>query len=113
MGGAHKAHSVAALAGRVVALLLTLVAFVLWKPLLDSALHQKEHIAQSNTQSREALWAAAITLTERRPVTGVGPEMFPREALPLLRNDPINLARVSVTRSVTHNSYLEILSENG
>lgn len=103
----------AMLSGIVVASVVTALAFTLWAPLLDTALHEKEHIASANTESREALWVAALKLAERRPLTGVGPERFPKEALPLLRNDPINLARANVKRSVTHNSYLEILSEDG
>jgi O-antigen ligase len=99
--------------GIAMALVVTALAFTLWKPLLDVALHQKEHIAQNNTESREALWAAAVKLAERHPLTGVGPGLYPKESLPLLRNDPIDLAKVSVSKSVTHNSYLEILSENG
>jgi putative inorganic carbon (HCO3(-)) transporter len=89
------------------------LSLLMFSPLIDEAFHQKQHIAQQNTESREALWLAAIELAERRPLTGVGPARFPQEALPLLRNDPIDLARVSVARSVTHNSYLEILSEDG
>jgi O-antigen ligase len=99
--------------GIAIALVVTALAFTLWKPLLNDALRQKTHIAQQNTESREALWAAALKLAERHPLTGVGPGQFPKEALPLLRNDPINLARVNISKSVTHNSYLEILSENG
>jgi putative inorganic carbon (hco3(-)) transporter len=84
------------------------LAFTVWHPLLEKALHQKSHIAQSNVESRDAFWAAAIKLAERRPLTGVGPGRFPKEALPLLRNNPEDLEK-----PVTHNSYLEILSENG
>jgi putative inorganic carbon (HCO3(-)) transporter len=92
----------------ITALVVAALAFTLWRPLLNTALHQKTHIAQSNTESRLAFWAAAIKLAEQRPLTGVGPERFPVEALPLLRNNPLNLPK-----PVTHNSYLEILSENG
>jgi O-antigen ligase len=84
------------------------LAFTVWHPLLEKALHQKSHVAQSNVESRNAFWAAAIKLAERRPLTGVGPGRFPKEALPLLRNNPEDLEK-----PVTHNSYLEILSENG
>jgi putative inorganic carbon (HCO3(-)) transporter len=100
-------------AGLGISLVVVGLAFTLWKPLVDEALHQKEHIAQNNTESREALWVAALELAERHPLAGVGPELFPRDSLPLLRNDPINLARSNVKRSVAHNSYLEILAENG
>lgn len=93
----------------VTAALVAALAFTLWRPLLDTALHQKSHIAQNNVESRESFWRAAIELAERRPLTGVGPGRFTTEALPLLRNNPLNLG----SRTVTHNTYLEILAENG
>jgi O-antigen ligase len=83
-------------------------AFTLWKPLIDRSLQQKEHIASANTTSRKAYWTVAIKLTERRPLTGVGPDRFPVEAPPLIENNPIFIAK-----PVTHNSYLEIMSEDG
>jgi putative inorganic carbon (hco3(-)) transporter len=92
--------------GLVSALVVVALAFTLWKPLIDVALHQKAHVATTNTQSRETLWGAALHLTERRPVTGVGPGRFPTEAALLLHNN-------SSTQLVTHNSYLEILSSEG
>jgi O-antigen ligase len=49
-----------------------------------------------------------LTLAERNPITGVGPNAFTQDAGPLIRNNPITLEH-----PVTHNSYLEILSENG
>lgn len=94
--------------GLVTALVVVGLAFTAFKPLIDTAFKQKNHIAQNNVESREALWAAAVKLAEKRPLTGVGPERYPTEALPLLRNNPIKL-----NKPVTHNSYLEILSENG
>jgi putative inorganic carbon (HCO3(-)) transporter len=94
--------------GVVTAVIVAGLAFTIWKPLLDTALAQKKHIAQGNIESRQSLWAAAIKLSERRPLTGVGPGRFPKEARPLLRNNPIELEK-----PVTHNTYLEILAENG
>ncbi|HYB24858.1 MAG TPA: O-antigen ligase family protein, partial [Solirubrobacteraceae bacterium] len=94
--------------GVLTAAIVAALAFTIWRPLLDTALQQKTHIAQGNIESRQSLWAAAIKLTERRPLTGVGPGRFPKEARPLLRNNPIELEK-----PVTHNTYLEILSENG
>ena len=96
------------LAGLAAVAVVAALAFTVWRPVLEKALHQKSNIAQHNVESREAFWAAAIKLTERRPLTGVGPGRFPKEALPLLRNNPENLEK-----PVTHNSYLEIVSENG
>jgi putative inorganic carbon (HCO3(-)) transporter len=95
-------------AGVTTAVLVAALAFTVWRPLLDTAFEQKAHIAQNNTASREALWTAALKLTAREPLTGVGPGRYPEEALPLLQNNQIFLAA-----PVTHNSYLEILSEDG
>jgi putative inorganic carbon (hco3(-)) transporter len=92
--------------GLVSALVVVALAFTLWKPLIDVALHQKAHVAQSNTESRETLWGAAFHLAERRPLTGVGPGRFPNEAALLLHNNGSN-------HLITHNTYLEILSEEG
>jgi putative inorganic carbon (hco3(-)) transporter len=89
-------------------LVVVALAFTLWKPLIDVALHQKRHIAQANTESREAFWGAALKLAERRPLTGVGPGRFPIEAPPLIRNNTSGLQH-----PITHNTYLEILSEEG
>ncbi len=94
--------------GLVSALVVVAFALTVWRPLIDIAFHQKTHIAQINTESREAFWIAALQLTERRPLTGVGPGRYPKEAPPLLRNDPIALKE-----PITHNTYLEILSEDG
>jgi putative inorganic carbon (hco3(-)) transporter len=94
--------------GIATGLIVTALAFTLWKPLLNTALHEKTQVAQKNTESREAFWAAALTLAERNPITGVGPNAFTQDAAPLIRNNPITLEH-----PVTHNSYLEILSENG
>jgi O-antigen ligase len=93
-------------AGAVV--VVALLAITIWRPLFDSALHQKSHIATANQQSRESFWRGALQLTIDRPVTGVGPARFPAEVTPLLRNNPVTL-----DLPVTHNSYLEILSEDG
>lgn len=95
-------------AGVVAALVVVALAFTLWKPLIDVALHQKGHVASTNTESRKSFWAAAVELAERRPPTGVGPGRFPVEAEPLLKNNPSPLAH-----PVTHNTYLEILAEEG
>jgi putative inorganic carbon (HCO3(-)) transporter len=98
----------ALLAGAAALVLVALLALTIWRPLLNSALHQKAHIATANQDSRESFWRGALQLTIDRPVTGVGPARFPEEVTPLLRNNP-----ESLTQPVTHNSYLEILSEDG
>jgi O-antigen ligase len=66
-------------------------------------------VAHSNTESREVFWGAAIKLGERRPLTGVGPGRFPTEATPLLSNN----VGGALEHPVTHNTYLEILAEEG
>ncbi len=98
----------ALIGGAVAVVLVALLALTIWKPLLDSTLHAKSSIADANQQSRESFWRGALQLTLRDPVTGVGPARFPVEVTPLLRNNPIVL-----DLPVTHNSYLEILSEDG
>jgi O-antigen ligase len=95
--------------GLVSGLVVVALAFTLWKPLIDVALHQKGHVAKSNTESREVFWGAAIQLGEKRPLTGVGPGRFPTEATPLLHGD----VGSALEHPVTHNTYLEILSEEG
>jgi O-antigen ligase len=98
----------ALVAGCVAVVVVAFLALTIWRPLIDDALHQKSHIANANQQSRESFWRAAVQLTISNPVTGVGPERFGAEAMPLLRNNP-----VSLDQPLTHNSYLEILSEDG
>ena len=94
--------------GLTAAAVVVAFAFTLWKPLIDQSLQEKQHIAAANTTSRKAYWTVAVKLTERRPLTGVGPDRFPVEAPPLIENNPIFIAK-----PVTHNSYLEIMSEDG
>ena len=98
----------ALIGGAVAVVLVALLALTIWRPLLDSTLQAKSSIADANQQSRESFWRGALQLTIRDPVTGVGPARFPAEVTPLLRNNPIVL-----DLPVTHNSYLEILSEDG
>jgi O-antigen ligase len=98
----------AMVAGVTVAALVAALALTVWRPLLEGALHQKSQIANANTQSRQSFWRGALQLTADHPLTGVGPGRFPAEVAPLLRNNPVNL-----DRPVTHNTYLEILSEDG
>jgi putative inorganic carbon (HCO3(-)) transporter len=96
------------ISGLVSALVVVALALTIWRPLIDVAFHEKTHIAQSNTESRESFWVAALKLTARRPLTGVGPGRYPKEAFPLLRNDPIALKE-----PITHNTYLQVLAEDG
>jgi putative inorganic carbon (hco3(-)) transporter len=98
----------AILTGLAATAVVVALAFTIWKPLIDQSLQQKEHIAGANTTSRKVYWSVALTLTARHPFTGVGPDRYPIEAPPLIENNPI-----LIIKPVTHNSYLEILSEDG
>jgi putative inorganic carbon (HCO3(-)) transporter len=94
--------------GLAATLAVVALALTVWSPLINLAIHEKTHIAQRNTESREVFWTAALKLAERRPLTGVGPGRYPHEAQPLVQNSPI-----AIKEPETHNTYLEILAENG
>jgi O-antigen ligase len=100
-------------AGILTGLILVTLAFTIWKPFFDEALHQKEHIADHNIESRESRWAAAIQLGGESPVLGIGTGLYPVKSLPILRDDTGYLPEVTVPQTVAHNSYLEIFAENG
>ena len=103
----------AVLAGLLIGVALIAIAFTAWKPLFEVALEQKEHVAQSNVESREARWDAAVQLAGESPLIGVGTGLYPSKALPLLRQYSDNLPSVNLRQTVAHNSYLEIMAENG
>ena len=103
----------AILAGMITGLILVALAFTAWKPFFDEALHQKEHIAEHNVESRESRWAAGLRLGGENPVIGVGTGLYPVRAMPILRDDRGSLPEVTVPQTVAHNTYLEILAENG
>jgi O-antigen ligase len=103
----------AILFGLLTGLILVVVAFTAWKPFLDNALKQKEHVAQHNVESREARWSAALQLAGESPLIGVGTGLYPLKAMPILRDDTGPLPEVTVPQTVAHNTYLEILAENG
>ena len=105
----RRVSLMAVAAGLATAGVVVLLALTLWKPVIDTAFQQKQHIANQNAGSRLSYWVAALKLTARRPLTGVGPDRFRVEAPPLIENNP--LAGDIVT--VTHNTYLDILSEEG
>jgi putative inorganic carbon (HCO3(-)) transporter len=64
--------------------------------------------ADQNVASREVFWQAAWHMALDHPVVGVGPDRFGVESEHYVRNDPIVLHDPAV-----HNSYLEILAEDG
>lgn len=103
----------AILGGLLVGVGVVAIAFAVWKPFLDTALLQKEHIAGQNIESREARWSAALQLAGANPVFGVGTGLYPVKAMPILRDDKGSLPAVTVPQTVAHNTYLEILAENG
>jgi putative inorganic carbon (HCO3(-)) transporter len=96
------------LAGTVVVAGTLLLAFTLWRPLIDERLAAKGVVAQANVDSREAYWSAAARMAADHPILGVGPGRFGIEASQYVLNDPIN-----IERPVVHNSYLEVLAEGG
>ena len=85
-----------------------LLAFTLWRPLIDERLAAKSVVAQANVDSREAYWRAAVNMAADHPVLGVGPGRFGVESKNYVLNDPIN-----IEEPVVHNSYLEVLAEGG
>ena len=58
--------------------------------------------------SRQAFWRAAIDLAAEHPLNGAGPARFGPENGGYIAGDPS-----LIKDPVAHNSYLEILSENG
>jgi putative inorganic carbon (HCO3(-)) transporter len=94
--------------GAVLLVTVAAAAFAVWGPLIDNRLEQKGHIANQNVGARKAFWIAATRMWADRPLTGVGPARFGREAPEYVRNNPLILPD-----PVVHNSYLEILAESG
>jgi O-antigen ligase len=97
----------------VLAALVTLVsvvalAFTFWAPLINDNIERKGKIADENVASRQAYWSAALSMTADHPWLGVGPGRFGEESADYIRENPI-----VIPNPVVHNSYLEILAENG
>ena len=85
-----------------------LLAFSLWSPLINERIERKGKIADRNVESRQAFWSAALSMTADNPVLGVGPGRFGEESATYIRDNPI-----VIPDPVVHNSYLEVLAENG
>jgi O-antigen ligase len=83
-------------------------ALAIWGPLIENRLEQKGNIADANVGARQAFWLAAGRMWADHPYTGVGPGRFGAEASEYVRDNPLILPN-----PVVHNSYLEILAENG
>lgn len=97
----------------VIAALVTVVsvlalAFTFWGPLINDRIELKGNIAEENVASRQAYWTAALEMSAENPWLGVGPGRFGEESGNYIRDNPIVLPD-----PVVHNSYLEILAENG
>jgi putative inorganic carbon (hco3(-)) transporter len=87
---------------------LVFVALLFWSPLINERLEGKEKVQSENATSRIAFWDAALHMFYDRPLTGVGPGRFSEEARTYVRGSGTTL-----THPVAHNSYLEVLAENG
>jgi putative inorganic carbon (HCO3(-)) transporter len=96
------------LAGIATTIVLVLIALLFWSPVVNERLESKEKVQGQNASSRLAFWDAAVRMWYDRPVTGVGPARFNEEAPDYVRN-----SGSALKNPVAHNSYLEILAENG
>jgi putative inorganic carbon (HCO3(-)) transporter len=85
-----------------------IIAFALWSPVINDRLEEKNRIGAQNVESRTAFWSAAAQMTFDHPLLGVGPARFGIEAPEYVRSNPIALQD-----PVVHNTYLEILVEDG
>jgi O-antigen ligase len=88
--------------------IVIVVAFTFWSPIINESVERKGKIAQRNEDSRLAFWNAALHMSYDRPLVGVGPGRFGDEADAYLGNRPSTLQH-----PVAHSSYLEILAECG
>jgi putative inorganic carbon (hco3(-)) transporter len=84
------------------------IAATLWGPLIDERLSMKARGADANVASRQALWSAAVRMSADHPLVGVGPGQFGPRSADYLVDDPLG-----IRNPVAHNSFLEILAENG
>jgi putative inorganic carbon (hco3(-)) transporter len=87
---------------------VALAAVLLWSPVINERIEQRGKSTESNTTSREALWSGAIAMSMDHPITGVGPGRFGIESLNYVQDNPVVLQD-----PVTHDTYLNILAENG
>jgi O-antigen ligase len=90
------------------AIVIIVVAFAFWSPVINEHLEQKQGIASENVESRESFWKAAAEMSIDHPVLGVGPARFGVEAPKYVKTNP-----ESLEDPVVHDTYLEILAEDG
>jgi putative inorganic carbon (HCO3(-)) transporter len=107
-GATRRTRVGGVLAGLFVVAGVVLLAFTLWRPLIDERLAAKSKVATANVESRKQYWRAAGSMAADHPLLGVGPGRFGIEARNYVRNDPLNL-----DDPVVHNAYLEVLAEGG
>ncbi|MGH3112821.1 MAG: O-antigen ligase family protein [Gaiellaceae bacterium] len=74
----------------------------------ETSLELKEHVAQSNIESRLDAWRGAATLASQSPVLGVGPGNFRVHFYEATGNPP-GTHRLNVV----HNAYLDVAAEVG
>lgn len=84
------------------------IGFALWSNVIEHRLEEKNNIASRNVESRADFWNAAIEMGSHNPILGVGPGRFGVEEPKYVFDNPVELES-----PVTHNTYLEILAENG
>lgn len=96
------------LAGIITLASVVLLAFTFWSSLINERIERKGRIADRNVESRQAYWEAALSMTADNPLLGVGPGRFGEESADYIRDNPL-----VASNPVVHNSYLEILAENG
>ncbi len=84
------------------------VGLLLWGPVINERVEQRQDIADENVESRVALWRGAALMAMDNPVTGVGPDRYGIESVEYVRENPI-----VIQEPVAHSAYLEILAENG
>jgi O-antigen ligase len=99
--------------GGLIASTLSVFALVaggllLWGPVIDERVGEKQLIAERNAESRQALWKGAVEMAMDRPITGVGTGRYGAESVEYVRDNPIVLEDPQA-----HNAYLEILAESG
>ena len=76
-------------AGTVVVVGVLLLAFTLWRPLIEERLAAKSVVAQANVESRKAYWSAALRWRPTTRCSGVGPGRYGIESRNYILNDPI------------------------
>jgi putative inorganic carbon (hco3(-)) transporter len=96
------------IAGALVVLGIVALAMLFWSPLISERLTEKGVIAHKNVASRKALWSGAVRMAADYPLLGVGTGQYGVRSEDYVQNDPL-----AIHRPVAHNSYLEVLAEDG